>query len=149
MHILAETVAHTQRCSVAPRYFSNLDANFMRLDHLERPELNRGIVDFVVPEDYWAQNPQKGLSASYLQVGPSETGSRRPMPMNYIFAFDVSHDSVTTGFLKSACDAIRRVLFGDADMSLEPCFPPESRLAIITYDHTIHFYAFSVSVYRT
>ncbi|KAF8348577.1 sec24-related protein [Amanita rubescens] len=131
---------------VAPQYFSNLDANLMRLDHLERPELNRGIVDFVVPEDYWAQNPRKGLSTSYLQVGLSQTGSRPPMPMNYIFAIDVSHDSVTTGFLKSACDAIRRVLFGDADMSLEPCFPLESRLAIITFDHTVHFYTFSSDV---
>ena len=131
--------------SVTPQYFSNLDANLMRLDNMERPELNRGTVDFVVAQDYWAQNPQKGLSTSYLSVGPPPSGSRQPMPMDFIFALDVSHDSATTGFLKSACDAIHRVLFGDADMSLEPCFPASSRLAIITFDHAVHFHVFSVS----
>ena len=136
---------HMLRVLVTPQYFSNLDANLMRLDHMERPELNRGTVDFLVAEGYWAQNPQKGLSTSYLSVELPPSGSRQPMPMDFIFAFDVSHDSVTTGLLKSACNAARRVFFGDADESLEPCFPATSRLAIITFDHTVHFHAFSVS----
>ncbi|KAF8636921.1 hypothetical protein AX17_003172 [Amanita inopinata Kibby_2008] len=132
---------------VSPEYFCNLDANLLRLDHLQRPELNKGTVDFVVSEDYWAPSPPKKLSMPYYPVDPPATGSKRPLPMNYIFAIDVSHEAVTTGFLQSACDAIRRALFGDVDASgvtvepfAEPCFPPDSQLAIITYDQSVHFH---------
>ena len=134
---------------VTAQYFSNLDANLMRLDHLERFELNKGTVDFVATEEYWVQNPPKGLSATYIPAVEAPNGSRPPLPMNYVFAIDVSHDAVAAGFLQSACDVIRRVLFGGEDPSgriLEPCFPPASQLAIITFDQSVHFHVFSVNL---
>ena len=121
----------------------------MRLDHLERFELNKGTVDFVATEEYWVQNPPKGLSATYIPAVETPNGSRPPLSMNYVFAIDVSHDAAENGFLKSACDVIRRVLFGDKDSSgriLEPCFPPASQLAIITFDQSVHFHEISVNL---
>ncbi|KAM6503346.1 sec24-related protein [Amanita muscaria] len=123
---------------VTPQYFSNLDANLLRLDHLERPELNKGTVDFSATEAYWAHNPSKGISPTYIPAIPPTDGSRPPVPMDYVFAIDVSQDAVASGFVKVACDAIRSVLFGDAGGN--SWFPASSKLALITFDQTIHFH---------
>ncbi|KAG6856941.1 hypothetical protein H0H87_011927 [Tephrocybe sp. NHM501043] len=123
-----------------------LDANLMRLDHLQRPELNKGTVDFVVPKEYWAINPPEGITLPYYTVTPPSTGPRPPEPMKYIFAFDVSYDAVQSEFLSSACACVLRILFGGTTAdgaSIDACFPPESSVAFITYDQTIHFYDIS------
>ncbi|KAG6908005.1 hypothetical protein DXG01_006540 [Tephrocybe rancida] len=131
---------------VSAEYFCSLDANLMRLDHLQRPELNKGTVDFVVPEEYWAINPPEGITLPYYTVTPRSTGPRNPEPMKYIFAFDVSYETVQSGFLASACACVSRILFGGTTAdgaSVDACFPPESSVAFLTYDQTVHFYDLS------
>lgn len=125
-------------------YFCNLDMNGMRLDQLQRPELCHGTVDFVVPKAYWALNPPQHLIPDFVPIEAPPSGPREPLPMNYIFALDVSHEAIQSGFLASACSSIRTMLYGDENGGNSPCFPPESELAIITFDSTLHFYNFSV-----
>ncbi|KAG6873179.1 hypothetical protein C0995_001789 [Termitomyces sp. Mi166 len=148
--------ARCERCrshetEVSAEYFCSLDANLMRLDYRERPELLKGTVDFVVPEEYWAINPPQGLTSPYYTHEPRKTGSRQPEPMKYIFAFDVSHEAVQLGLLRSACACVARILFGGtaADgATLDACFPPECSVAFLTYDTTIHFYDLSADSAR-
>jgi protein transport protein SEC24 len=132
---------------VSAAYFSNLNANMLRLDHAQRPELNRGTVDFSVPEEYWAQHPPAKINPSYFSIDAPSTGFRTPQPMFYIFAFDVSKDAVETGFLETSCNLLKTVLYGGTSLDqeqLEPCFPPASQITILTYDDTIHFYDLKV-----
>ncbi|KAF8889573.1 Sec23/Sec24 trunk domain-containing protein [Infundibulicybe gibba] len=120
---------------VTPEYFCNLDANLMRLDHLHRPELNKGTVDFVVPEEYWAVIRQRNDNA-ILHANA----------MNYVFALDVSAESIRSGFLRTVCSALRTALFGGTlpdNTQVDPCIPPESGVAILTFDQTIHFHDLS------
>ena len=113
----------------------------MRLDHLQRPELNKGTVDFVVPDEYWAIEPPQNLNPSYASVGPSERKQRRPpQPMNYILAFDVSADAVRSGFLRSSCDALRTILYRETDEGVVCKLPAGSKIAIISYDCVINVY---------
>lgn len=122
----------------------------LRMDHVQRPELNRGTVDFIVSEAYWAQHPPPKINLSYASVEPPPTGTKKPVPLDYLFAFDVSHDAIETGFLKTACDLLRTVLYGGTSVDgqqIEPCFPAASRIAIMTYDLTLHFYDLNVRIY--
>lgn len=134
-------------CIVAPEYFCNLDGRSMRLDHLQRPELNQGTCDFSVPKEYWATNPPETLASPLSSVQPRPSGPRTPMPINYVILFDVSREAVQSGFLRVACACILTILFGGSSQDgspVDPCFPPESNLAILTFDQTIHFYDLSV-----
>ncbi|KAF8905249.1 protein transporter SEC24 [Gymnopilus junonius] len=121
---------------VLTEYFCNLDSNMLRLDHLERPEFSKGTIDFDVSssEEYWAQNPPPHITSPYYSVEGPPSGPRKPAPMNYIFAFDVSNEALTSGFIKSSCDALQNVLYGNTN------FPPSSRIAIVTFDSVLHFY---------
>ncbi|KAJ3513513.1 hypothetical protein NLJ89_g2903 [Agrocybe chaxingu] len=136
---------------VSPDYFCNLDVNMMRLDHLQRPELNKGTVDFVVTasEEYWAQNPPPRINQPFFSIEPPPAAARPPVPMDYVFAFDVSNETVISGFLQSACDAVKKILYGEEDENgvLSPAlFPASNRIAIITFDTTLHFYDLSSEV---
>ncbi|KAJ7100034.1 sec24-related protein, partial [Mycena belliarum] len=128
----------THETEVLPDYFSNLDPNFQRMDHLQRPELNRGTIDFAVPQEYWASQPPQRLSMPYIPTEPPPSGPRHPLPMNYVFALDVSSESLRSGLLHAACVALRDVFFGQ-----DASFPPESQVAIVTFDTTLHFYDLS------
>ncbi|KAF7360198.1 SEC23 SEC24 family protein [Mycena venus] len=128
----------THETEVSPEYFCNLDANLQRMDHLQRPELNRGTIDFAVPSEYWATNPPQRLLMPYFSAEPPPTGPRRPLPMNFVFALDVSAEAVRSGLLHTTCAAIQDILFGQ-----NACFPPESELAILTFDLTLHFHDLS------
>lgn len=132
---------------VSSEYFCSLDGNLMRLDHLQRPELNKGTVDFAVPKEYWATNPPEGFTLPYQTIEPRIYGPREPKPIKYLFALDVSSDAMNSGLVDVACNCLRTILFGGISMDgapIEPCFPPESTVAILTYDNTIHFYDLSV-----
>lgn len=113
----------------------------MRLDHLQRPELNKGTVDFLVPDEYWAIEPPQNLNPSYAPVGPSERRRhRQPQPMNYVFAFDISTDAVRSGFLRSSCDALRTILYQETEEGVVCELPTGSKIAIISYDCVLNVY---------
>ncbi|KAJ3799255.1 sec24-related protein [Lentinula aff. detonsa] len=131
--------------AVAPEYFSNLDGNGMRLDHMDRPELCKGTIDFVVGEEYFASNPPQRITPPYYSPTPLPTGIRLPQPLNFVITLDVSVEAVQSNFLYAACISLLKILYGgpdpvDEEVMLNPCFHPGSRLAIITYDETLHFY---------
>ncbi|EMD35302.1 hypothetical protein CERSUDRAFT_124650 [Gelatoporia subvermispora B] len=133
----------THETEVAPEHFCNLDANFMRLDHLQRPELNKGTVDFSVPEAYWAPHPSPHISPLYEPVvSEPHTGSRKPQPMDYVFVFDVSSESIRSGFTAAACTHLLDLLYPSTeDASTPTCsLLPGSRLCILSIDRTLHFY---------
>src|SRR5258708_18791814 len=78
---------------------------------------------------------------------PMRYGSRKPTKMDFIFAFDVSSESITSEFLHSSCEAVKKLLFGSADaegVRSAPSFPDGCRIAILTFDTTLHFYDISV-----
>ena len=49
---------HTTPTAVSNEYFCELDANGLRRDRLERPELTLGTVEFVAPAEYMVRPPQ-------------------------------------------------------------------------------------------
>lgn len=140
------TFAHCAK--VSQEYFSNLDANLMRLDHANRPELNKGTVDFVVSsEDYWAPSSLPKLTPMYYSPESLPTTPRAPQAMNYLFAFDVSVEAIESGLLQSACETFLNILYGhttEQGTSFEPCFPQGCRIGILTFDRTLHFHNLSV-----
>lgn len=102
---------------VPPEYYCPLDNTGKRLDANERPELTCGSVDFVAPSEYMV---------------------RPPMPPTYLFVVDVSSLSVSCGALRCFVSSIRHsldCLLGDE----------RTRIGIITFDSTIHFYGFKSS----
>lgn len=134
---------------VEPHYFSALDANFARLDYSERPELQKGTVDFDVSQstNYWASNPQEsGLSTTDLNPTPS-TAVRSPENMRYIFVLDVSDTSVRSGFLAATCVALRAILLGrfpeDGSEEVRACIPSCCSIAFFTFDNALQFYDLS------
>lgn len=67
--------------------------------------------------------------------------------MDYIFALDVSYEAARSGLLRTACNALLSVLFGgiSADgQPVSPCYLQGGRVAVMTFDNTIHFHDLSV-----
>ena len=93
-------------------YFCHLDAQNQRRDKLQRPELSKGVVEFVAPSEYMVRPPQ---------------------PPSYFFLIDVSLTAVRSGVLASVANAIKR--------SLDD-LPGESRTQVgfITFDDSVHYY---------
>ena len=120
----------------------------MRLDHLQRPELNKGTVDFAVPEEYWAPHPPPRIKPLYQPVADfREAEKRKPSPMDYVFAIDVTADALSSGLTEHTCRSLRRALYGDDSVEPPepPCISTYARICIITFGSTIHFYDLSVS----
>lgn len=85
-----------------------------------RPELRFGTVEFSVPREYWAKEHE-------------------PRPLHWLIAVDVSHESVKKGIPGIASDAIRNALYGETGG-----LPAGAKVAIVTFDRTIHFYNLKV-----
>lgn len=98
-------------------YFQPTDSYNRRIDWHERPELAYGTYDMSVPKDYWFEE-------------------KEPRPMRYLFAIDVSMESVKKELPQIAAEAIRKTIYG-AD------FPQNAQIGIITYDRSVHFYNLS------
>ena len=94
-------------------YFCTLDANGVRRDINERPELRHGTVEFLASQEYMV---------------------RPPMPPTYFFALDVSAQSVSSGFLATAVETIKETL--DKLPGGE-----RTHIGFLTYDSSLHFYA--------
>jgi len=95
-------------------YFCTLDANGVRRDIAERPELNSGTVEFLASQEYMV---------------------RPPMPPAYFFVLDVSHTSVNSGFLKKTVETVRASLDALEKKS------ERTQIGFLTYDSTLHFYS--------
>ena len=95
-------------------YFCTLDANGVRRDIAERPELNSGTVEFLASQEYMV---------------------RPPMPPAFFFAIDVSHTAVNSGFLRKTVETIKESL---DEMSKKS---ERTRVGFLTYDSTLHFYS--------
>ena len=134
--------------TVPAEYFCHLDGNLMRTDHQDRPELNKGTVDFSVPSAYYAEYPPPRIAPSYYDpVPPKPSSSRLPQPMRFLFVINVSSDAILSGLVQAACVAIKGVLFGGETPDgtrMDPCFPVGCRVAFMTYDNTLHYYDLSV-----
>lgn len=65
--------------------------------------------------------------------------------MDFVVAFDVGSESLHNGFFQVACDALRKILYGSEGE--EGHWPGKSRLSIITFDRTLHFYDLSVCLF--
>lgn len=138
--------------TVVPEYFSNLDANQMRMDQLQRPELTKGTVDFALSTSSTAYDaphpPPRLVPSTYSPLPPPlPTSRRKPEPMHVLLVFDVSIQAQQSGLLKAACDAVRGVLYGGEVVGVgrvEPSFPASCSVGIITYDTAVHFYDLSV-----
>lgn len=95
-------------------YFSNLDETGRRADRYERPELNKGAVEYIAPGEYMVRPPQ---------------------PPVFMFVIDVSFSAVSTGMLHAVVDGIKQAI-------QDKLMPGGQRLqvGIITYDTSLHFY---------
>lgn len=101
---------------VPDEYFCNLDMTGRRTDYEYRPELRYGTVEYIVPEEYWA---------------------KKPHPIRYLFAIDVSSTAVQSGMLASVCQSLNDILYGDhAGNGL----PEGAKIGLVTFDRSIHFY---------
>jgi protein transport protein SEC24 len=142
----------SESCPVSADYFSNLDANLIPMDLPNRPELNKGTIDFVVSgKEYLAPPPLPRMSSSYFSVDPPSSQPRDSKPLDYLFVLDVSVDAIRSGFLKSVCVVLRDLLYGGSyhdGTESESSFPRGCQLAILTYDTSLHFYNLSVSATR-
>ncbi|KAK3674511.1 COPII coat Sec23p-Sfb3p heterodimer component [Recurvomyces mirabilis] len=119
---------------VAPEYFAPTDPQGVRVDRAERPELQLGTCEFLVPKEYW---------------------SKEPVPMRYLFLLDVSAEAYNRGFLQGVCDGVLAAIFGDeedaatkgVDPDVRPSkVPADARVGFMTFDREVHFYDVSASV---
>ncbi|KAJ1673824.1 COPII coat Sec23p-Sfb3p heterodimer component, partial [Spiromyces aspiralis] len=100
-------------------YFCNLDMSGRRLDWETRPELRHGSIEFLATKDFI---------------------SRPPVPASYVFAIDVSWQSIQSRMLEACVTAIKDILYGGEGL------PPLTKFGLITYDRHVHFYNLSSSL---
>eukprot|EP00547_Thalassionema_nitzschioides_P004459 CAMPEP_0194202452 /NCGR_PEP_ID=MMETSP0156-20130528/2463_1 /TAXON_ID=33649 /ORGANISM="Thalassionema nitzschioides, Strain L26-B" /LENGTH=1220 /DNA_ID=CAMNT_0038927941 /DNA_START=99 /DNA_END=3761 /DNA_ORIENTATION=+ len=93
-------------------YFCHLDEKGHRRDRDQRPELSKGVVEFIAPAEYMVRPPQEPT---------------------YFFVLDVSATAVRSGMLAHAANAIKESL---------DHLPGRGRTKIgfITYDNSVHYY---------
>lgn len=94
-------------------YFCHLDDNLRRRDRLQRPELHKGVVEFIAPSEYMVRPPQ---------------------PPSYFFVIDVSITAVQSGMLASVANSIRKSL---DDLPGEP----RTQVGFITFDNSVQYFS--------
>jgi len=105
------------RFEVPSEYYCPVDDKGRRRDKDDRPELLRGTVDYIAPSDYSDTLP--GVPAVVLVI-------------------EATQQSVRAGLLPQVLWTLRSLLnFMER---------PASRIALITFDHALHFYAFYPNV---
>jgi protein transport protein SEC24 len=100
---------------VPPEYFCNLDANGIRCDISQRPELQFGTVEYVAPKDFTL---------------------RDTLPCPIVFAIDVSWQSQQSGLMKCAIEAVK-IALSNLPLVEGRCV---NNIGLVTYDRSIHFY---------
>lgn len=103
-----------QRTEVPDDYLCSLDERGQRRDHAERPELQRGTVDYVAPRDY--------------------SDERLPGKPAVAIVLDASLRSIQAGLFSQVLWTLR-ALIGFLQ-------EPAPRIALIIFDYALHFYAF-------
>jgi protein transport protein SEC24 len=93
-------------------YFCHLDDQGWRRDRFERPELNKGVVEFLAPAEYCVRPPQEPT---------------------YFFVIDVSATAVRSGMIGSAAAAIKASLDDLPGRG-------RAKIGFITFDRTVHYY---------
>ncbi len=97
--------------SPTPRdQYSELDGAGYRRDHDSRPELRCGAVEYVAPRKYQAREP-------------------KPPPL--VVVLEVSYGAIASGITQTIITALGAVL---------PTLPVDTRVALVTYNDTVHFY---------
>lgn len=106
--------------SVPDDYRCNLDANGLRRDRHDRPELSRGTVEFEVGNDFIARPIQDPV---------------------YLFVIDVSYGAVVSGLVGAAIAAVRSAIEQMAAVQHADGTPNRLKVGLITYDHCVHYYS--------
>ncbi|KAI9493869.1 hypothetical protein BDB00DRAFT_821063 [Zychaea mexicana] len=119
-HFICNICSHSNQ--VPSWYFANVDMSGRRIDVDQRPELRYGSVEFRVPADYHSQ--------------------RKPAPLSYVFAIDVSAQAVRSGMLQACCDALKHTLYGASGQG-DSRLASGNRIGLITFDRSVQFYNLS------
>ncbi len=93
-------------------YFCHLDEQGLRRDRMERPELSKGVVEYVAPAEYMVRPPQEPC---------------------YFFVLDVSATAVRSGMLECAANAIKQSLDDLPGRN-------RTKVGFITFDNSVHYY---------
>jgi len=93
-------------------YFCHLDEQGLRRDRFDRPELSKGVVEFVAPAEYMVRPPQEPT---------------------YFFVLDVSATAVRSGMLAAAARAIKASLDDLPGRN-------RTKIGFITFDNGVHYF---------
>jgi len=93
-------------------YFYNLDETGKRADRFQRPELCKGVVEYIAPGEYMVRPPQ---------------------PPVFMFVIDVSYTAVVTGMLDAVVASIKETIQSGQ-------MPGRMQMGVITFDTSVHFY---------
>lgn len=99
-------------------YYCALDGSGQRLDKFEKPELCNGTYEYIASKSYWKKD-------------------RNPIQACYIFLIDVSLNAINSGSLNAILESIKDVISNVYFYNGE-----NTKIGIITYDSSIHFYSF-------
>lgn len=122
-------------------YYCGLDVQGQRTDVMDRPELSKGIVEYVATAECisFLSSVPTSMPIPGRKDPPRRTGDmvRPPQPPVYFFVLDVSYYAVTSGVLQTAVETILESLDklpGDV----------RTQFGLITYDNAVHYYSIKV-----
>lgn len=103
-----------------PEHYAPVNHMGQRMDSDDKPELKYGSVDYVVESPDYYINP--------------------PQPSKYIFAVDISLSSINSGLSLSSLQSMKSCLMANLIPGCNESAGGKSRVAIITFDKSIHFF---------